>query len=421
MHAFPLRALAMVALAVLFLPATAQAHDAADEHHPADTARHAGSHDTEVDLDLAFLLQLTHLHRKAAEASGDALLRAPQEMAEAGNSIEGSELVATLSLGARWQAHLNLAYEERRLNAEEAWLAHTSTDHHWRLKAGRLLSAIGLANRQHGHERAFVDGSLMYQSLFGEHLRQDGVQLSYFLWTDPSAQSLELGAELGRGRDYPASQDAHGAASQVGYARWSSARLQPYSWQISLAALQARAQRREHELTDEMANRLPVAFSGRTQAWLLGYNGQWRLQEDFADSRPTVELQAELFKQKQYGQLDCLDPASCHRPQNSYRSRSYGGYLQILLRLPHQQDWQLGWRSERLPAASIAAGQLAIAPLTLAMQKNSLLLEHAINTRSRLRLQWSRQRLPHSALGTLDQPVWLQYIINLGPNTPHRH
>ena len=78
------------------------------------------------------------------------------------------------------------------------------------MKGGRFFSGIGYQNEKHPHAWDFADNNLMYSVLFGESLKQDGLQVR---WLAPTELFLELGAEVAKGQFFPGSD---GGADKTG-------------------------------------------------------------------------------------------------------------------------------------------------------------------------------------------------------------
>ena len=83
---------------------------------------------------------------------------------------------------------------------EEAYVQTTALDYGFTVKGGRFFSGIGYLNEQHSHSWDFVDNPLAYQAFLGTQYSDDGVQAR---WLAPTDWYLELGAELGAGKNFP--------------------------------------------------------------------------------------------------------------------------------------------------------------------------------------------------------------------------
>src|SRR6185369_3208293 len=128
--------------------------------------------------------------------------------AEVGPGTRGFSLAETeLGLAAsidpwlRGAANISL-HPDDTVSVEEAFIQTTSLGNGMTVKAGRFFSGVGYLNSQHSHTWDFVDAPLAYQAMLGTQYGDDGVQLS---WLAPTDQFIELGLELGRGRDFPGS------------------------------------------------------------------------------------------------------------------------------------------------------------------------------------------------------------------------
>jgi hypothetical protein len=131
-----------------------------------------------------------------------------------GFSLGESELVVSANIDPRFYGALTLALTpDDEAEVEEAFVQTTALPHGLLVKAGRFFSGIGYLNEQHAHTWDFVDQPLAYQAFLGNQFGDDGMQLR---WVAPTETFLELGAELGRGRNFPGSdRDRNGAGAQA--------------------------------------------------------------------------------------------------------------------------------------------------------------------------------------------------------------
>jgi hypothetical protein len=117
-------------------------------------------------------------------------------------SLGESELIVSASIDPYFRGQLVAALTpENELEIEEAFFQTLALGRGFTLKGGRFLSGIGYQNEIHQHAWDFQDAPLAYKAFLGGRLNDDGVQLK---WIAPTELFVELGAELGRGRLFPA-------------------------------------------------------------------------------------------------------------------------------------------------------------------------------------------------------------------------
>ncbi|MGL5632735.1 MAG: TonB-dependent receptor, partial [Azovibrio sp.] len=118
-----------------------------------------------------------------------------------GFSLDHTELVLAANIDSNFRGQATLALVDDEVEVEEAWFQALGLGHGVGIKAGRFFSGVGYLNEQHPHQWDFYDQPLMYKALFGEHsYTQDGIQAK---WVAPTRMFISLGAELGRGQNFP--------------------------------------------------------------------------------------------------------------------------------------------------------------------------------------------------------------------------
>jgi hypothetical protein len=130
-------------------------------------------------------------------------------------SLGESELGLSASIDPQFNGVATIALApEGGISVENAFVQTTALGSGLNLKIGRFFSSLGYLNEVHAHAWDFVDQPLVYRTLWGNQLGEDGLQLR---WLAPSDTFIELGAEVGRGRGYPGTdrQDNNGAGAQT--------------------------------------------------------------------------------------------------------------------------------------------------------------------------------------------------------------
>jgi len=292
---------------------------------------------------------------------------------------------------------------------EEAAIQTTSLGHGLSVKAGRFYSGIGYLNEQHAHAWDFVDAPLAYQAFLGRQYGNDGVQLK---WVAPTDTFLELGAEAGRGSNFPGTErNKNGVGSYALFAHLGDDAGTDHSWRAGLSWLHNTAKARAY---DDLDHGVSNALDGSSKLWLADFVWKWAPNGN-ATSR-NFKLQGEYFRRQEQGDLtfDTENLASIDR----YTSAQSGWYLQGIYQF--MPNWRLGLRTDRLDSGTVDYGAVNSATLTTSAYKptrNSLMLDYASSEYSLLRLQLAQDK---SREGVTDNQIFLQYIMSLGAHGAHK-
>jgi len=327
-----------------------------------------------------------------------------------GFSLAESELIVSANIDPNFYGHLTLALSpENTLGVEEAAIQTTSLGHGLSVKAGRFYSGIGYLNEQHAHAWDFVDAPLAYQAFLGRQYGNDGVQLK---WVAPTDTFLELGAEAGRGSNFPGTErNKNGVGSYALFAHLGDDAGTDHSWRAGLSWLHNTAKARAY---DDLDHGVSNALDGSSKLWLADFVWKWAPNGN-ATSR-NFKLQGEYFRRQEQGDLtfDTENLASIDR----YTSAQSGWYLQGIYQF--MPNWRLGLRTDRLDSGTVDYGAVNSATLTTSAYKptrNSLMLDYASSEYSLLRLQLAQDK---SREGVTDNQIFLQYIMSLGAHGAHK-
>ena len=383
--------------------------------HP--TASSANAFNPEISL----ILQGGYAEHKAGTRAPtgylqDAAIAAPTR----GFSLNDTELVMAANIDPYFRGSTNIVLADGQANVEEAWFQTLSLNHGFTLKGGRFISGIGYQNQQHPHAWDFADNNLMYQTLFGEHLVQDGLQLK---WLAPTDTFVELGAEVGNGAAFPGSKvDRNGAGDWVAYGHVGDDIGDSHSWRAGLSYLSARPRERRSTLLDSGGVEVDSRFSGRSKTWIADFVWKWAPEGNPKDRN--FKFQSEFFQRNETGMLTCLDPDAATPgdlcdgdPAAAYRGKQTGWYAQGVWQF--MPRWRVGLRYDRLNHGSLdyGAGNAALLPAAYSPTKWSLMTDFSPSEFSQFRLQLARD---HSMLGNPDDSqVSVQYIYSLGPHGAH--
>jgi len=345
-----------------------------------------------------------------------------------GLSLAESELVVGANIDPYFRGYLVAALTpENEVEIEEAHVQTLALGRGVTLKAGRFLSAIGYQNEQHRHAWDFQDAPLAYKAFLGGRFADDGVQLK---WVAPTPVFLELGAELGRGRGFPAAErNRNGANAATVFAHAGGDVGSNIAWRAGLAYLRASPRDRAFEDVDALGNPVVQSFSGRSRLWIADFVLKWAPGGNAAAT--SFKLQGEYLRRRETGALGYDDTAQAV-PQfgaafsDSFASRQSGWYLQGVYQF--MPRWRVGYRHDRLRYGSVenalvtAAAGPAAADFPLLMgahnpSRRTAMLDWSPTEFSRLRLQFASDR---SRPGGSDRQALVQYIFSLGAHGAHR-
>jgi hypothetical protein len=324
-----------------------------------------------------------------------------------GFGLGESELVISASVDPYFRGHLVAALTpENEAEIEEAFFQTLALGSGFTLKGGRFLSGIGYQNEIHAHAWDFQDAPLAYKAFLGGRLGDDGVQLR---WLAPTDLFLELGAELGNGRAFPATErNRNGANAASLFAHLGGDLGASTAWRTGLSALRARPEDRVFEDAGVMQS-----FTGTSKLWIADFVLKWAPNGNATVTN--LKLQGEYFRREETGELgfdDGVTPSS-----GAYSSRQSGWYLQGAWQF--MPRWRAGLRYDRLDRGTVETAVPTIGPLASEHNPSRVtaMLDWSGTEFSRLRLQLASDK---SRAGATDNQVVLQYIFSLGAHGAHR-
>jgi hypothetical protein len=383
----------------------------------ADQAAQAGQTQAGANAfnpEISLILQGGYVNAKSGERRPtgylqDADISAPTR----GFSLDDTELVMAANIDPYFRGSTNIVLADGQADIEEAWFQTLGLNHGLTVKGGRFISGIGYQNEQHPHAWDFADNNLMYQTLYGEHLVQDGLQVK---WLAPTDTLVELGAEVGSGFAFPGGNDAggsNGAGDWAAYGHVGGDMGDSSSWRAGVSYVAARPQDRHSTLLDSLGNEADTTFSGNSKTWMADFVWKWAPLGNPYERN--FKFQAEAFQRKEDGTLT-YDPDGADVP-GAYRADQTGWYAQAIYQF--MPRWRVGLRHDRLGHGSQDFGSNDPALQTADYSPNrwSLMTDYAPSEFSMFRLQLTRD---HAMLGNPDNRViTLQYIYSLGPHGAH--
>lgn len=330
-----------------------------------------------------------------------------------GFSVDDSELVLAANIDPYFRGYLNAVVNNDTVGVEEAWFQTLALGHGLTIKGGRFRSGIGYQNEQHPHAWDFATNNLMYETLFGEGYSNDGLQLK---WVAPTELFTELGAEIGRGSNFPGTdRNANGVGSYALYGHIGGDVGDSHSWRSGVSYLSTRAADRNGTLADSGNTQVDTAFDGDSRTWMADFVWKWA-----PHGNPNVnnfKFAAELFRREENGSLDCVG-GSCGTPgmAGTYQATQYGGYAQAVYQF--MPRWRIGYRYDRLNPGSQDFGinNARLPRPNFSPSRNSLMADYSPSEFTRLRLQYTKDQ---SMLGQDENQWYLQYIYSLGTHGAH--
>jgi hypothetical protein len=328
-----------------------------------------------------------------------------------GFSLSETELGIYANIDPYFYGGLNFAIApDDTTSVEEAFIQTIGLSKGFTLKAGRFFSGIGYLNEQHAHTWDFVDNPLAYQAFLGTQLGEDGVQVK---WLAPTQTLVELGAEIGRGRNFPGSdrnKNGSGGATLFGHVGGDLG--VSHSWRAGLSYLRASPRDRQYDETDLAGNGVTNSFSGNSRLWIADFVWKWAPQGNPVYTN--FKLQGEYFRRREHGDLiyDTAAAASADR----YTATQSGWYLQGVYQF--MPRWRVGLRRDQLDSGSVDYGlnNANLARPDYSPSKNSLMFDYSPSEFSRIRFQVARDR---SREGVTDNQFFLQYQMSLGAHGAH--
>lgn len=326
-------------------------------------------------------------------------------------SLGESELGIYSNIDPWFYGGFNLAVTgDNQVSVEEAFIQTTALPHGLSLKAGRFFSGIGYLNEQHSHTWDFVDNPLVYQAFLGTQLNNDGAQLRWLLPTDTF---IELGAEVGRGSNFPSSENNNnGAATSALFAHVGGDVGVSNSWRAGLSYLHASPDDRESEQPNSADDLVSNSFTGDSDLWIADL--VWKWAPNGNATKTNLKLQSEYFRRRESGDL-AYDNANLNRVDH-FSSTQSGWYVQSVYQF--MPRWRTGLRFDRLDSGDVdyASNNAFIDRPDYNPSKLSWMVDWNPSEFSRIRLQIARDK---SRQDVVDNQFFLQYQMSLGAHGAH--
>jgi hypothetical protein len=339
-----------------------------------------------------------------------------------GLSLGESEVAFTANVDHYFRGLLIATIQpEDRIGVEEGYIQTLGLSNGFSLKAGRFYSSAGYLNEVHSHAWDFADMPLANKVFLGGQLSDDGVQLK---WVAPTDTYFELGAEAGRGRNFPGSnRDKNGGGAANVFARLGGDIGVSTAWRLGVSHLRTTAQDRSYDDVDSAGVQVSNSFNGASRLWVADGLLKWAPNGNGTETN--FKLQGEYFRRVEEGNLTYDTAAASRGPMtDSLRSAQSGWYAQGVYQF--MPRWRLGYRYDRLNSGSVRLGladgiRLSAADFPILSPynptRNTLMLDFSPSEFGRLRLQFASDK---SRPGLTDNQVFLQYIMSIGPHGAHK-
>jgi hypothetical protein len=324
--------------------------------------------------------------------------------ARRGFSLGESELVISSNIDPYFRGQLVAALTpENELEVEEAFFQTLALGRGFTIKGGRFLSSIGYQNSIHQHAWDFQDAPLPYKAFLGGRLNDDGVQAK---WLAPTDLLVELGAEAGRGRQFPGSDpDKNSAGMWSVFGHVGGDAGTGGAWRAGVSYLKTSPE--ERTFTDAG---VVQSFTGDSTLWIADAIFKWAPEGNA--SVTNLKLQGEYFRRAEDGSLTYAGAPG------GYASRQSGWYTQAVYQF--MPRWRAGYRYDRLSHGTVSSDLTqSQAPLLLTdynPTRNSVMVDWSATEFSRIRLQLASDK---SRVGVTDNQVLVQYIFSLGAHGAH--
>lgn len=330
-----------------------------------------------------------------------------------------SELTVAANVDPYFFANVTASISsDNEIAIEEAYFKTLGLHDGLSLKGGRFFSGLGYLNEFHAHAWDFVDQPLVYQAFLGGQLAQDGLQMK---WLAPTDTFIELGAEGANGGAFPGThRNRNGLNSTALFTHVGGDLGDSTSWRTGLSWLDARADDRTYDDTDESGTPVENAFTGTARTWIVDATLKWAPHGD--STRRQLKLQGEYLRRTEDGQL-AFDTSGANLG-GDYHSRQSGWYVQSVYLF--QPRWRVGLRYDSMSSGnprigSVQSGFLPRAAfpalLSASPERVTLMLDWSPSEFSRLRAQyaWDDARPDQR-----DRQFLLQYIFGIGAHGAHK-
>src|SRR5712692_9544537 len=296
-----------------------------------------------------------------------------------GLSLGESELALAANIDHHFRGTLIASISpEDSIGVEEGYIQTLSLSYGFTVKAGRFFSGVGYQNQIHAHAWDFTDAPLANKVFLGNQLNEDGVQLK---WVAPTETYFDVGVEVGRGRQFPASpaggRNKNGVSSGNFFAHLGGDLGTSTAWQTGVSYLSTSPQDRTFADPTGTTN----SFTGNSRLWVLDGILKWAPNQN-----PT------------------------------YTNFKLQGEYQFV------PMWRVGYRYDWLDSGTTSFSTPLTAadfPILAAYNptRHTVMVDWSPSEFSRVRLQAASDK---SRSDAPEHQVFLQYIVSLGAHGAHK-
>jgi hypothetical protein len=344
------------------------------------------------------------------------------EITPRGPSLGESELFLAANVDPYFRGAVTVALSpENEIEVEEAFFETLSLGGGFTLKGGRFFSGIGYWNSSHPHTWDFTDAALVQRAFFGNNYGDDGLQLR---WVAPLPLFVQLGAEIGRGREFAGAgeveRNSNGADSWALFAKIGGDIGASYSWQLGASHMHQRTNSEGVPLFDyDDRTGVRNLFVGRQRIWGADLVVKWAPD---GNSRYTnFQFVTEYYERKLDGELT-YDTTGLSETGAVTATQS-GWFVQGAYQF--HPYWRAGLRYDRLSSGrvNLNANSINIPVPQFDPARWTVMADFNPSEFSRLRLQFSEDRTRQDAdtgQTVSNNIAFVQYIFSLGVHGAHR-
>ena len=340
-------------------------------------------------------------------------------LGEEGFSLGHTELTVSANVDDKFYGELTLAVhdheDETEVEVEEAFIQTLGLGNGITIKAGRFFSAMGYLNEQHEHAWDFADAPLIYRGLFGNHLTDDGIQISYIAPTD---LYLQVGAELFSGDKFPAGGNSQGVGAWTAFTNIGGDIGIEHSWLMGLSHWNANdidgRTSGGHSHGGGAVEETP-SFTGESKITGLDLVYKWAPKGNPINRN--FKFQFEYFDRDEDGMISMLNSKPLE--SSTYDGDQSGWYAQSIYQFMPQ--WSTGFRYDRLSSNNSGSDSEILAEAGLddeghTPERYSAMLQWTPSEFSRIRLQFNQDKSYEDS----DNQIFLQYTHSLGSHGGHQ-
>jgi hypothetical protein len=245
-------------------------------------------------------------------------------------------------------------------------------------------------------------------------------------WVAPADLFVELGAEYGRARSFPANdgeRNKNGFMSGSVFAHVGGDVGAGSSWRAGVSYFASKPRERSYDDVDSTSTLVTNRFSGNSDTAVLDLVWKWAPEGNANEG--SFIFQSEWFHRHESGELtyDTSD-ASLGGATGAFHSAQTGFYAQGVWQF--MPGWRVGYRYDQLAAADtsvglVESGTLGAADLPILQRftpkRNTAMVDYSFSEFARIRLQGARDQ---TRPGITDDQIWVHYIMSLGAHGAHK-